>query len=367
MDPLEAIDPFLHDLVLQHFSASEILQVLSFVSPQWSRNIGQSKTCMNKVKFVYQMWRHQFYSSSDVFRCGKQSWRNFQHVVAEIGMDDDLVEFWNFIKSCSKSLKTLKVENARWNPNDDDEVLLPKLEEFAAYGVDDAALCKFLQSPNKLKNLFVVSLNSTMNPAVIECLTSCLKRNKKLEQIYLKNVNFVMIFEDILPAHVHLKSLKLMNTTANVTISSIAEQNLLNYLSLNRATLETFFFEFKSDRIAEFALNNLPALKSVGLLKLPSGDLSRNDGIKNVEIPLIDDYLSIKKFIDATPNVVNLFVGCVTNELVDYLAWNFPELRLLNFKVISLEAEEHYEELKREHPEVNQNIEIWDYENVDWD
>jgi hypothetical protein len=43
------------------------------------------------------------------------------------------------------------------------------------------------------------------------------------------------------------------------------------------------------------------------------------------------------------------------------------KLTSLNFKMIGLEVEDYYENLKSEHPEVNQGIEIWDYENVDWD
>jgi hypothetical protein len=60
-------------------------------------------------------------------------------------------------------------------------------------------------------------------------------------------------------------------------------------------------------------------------------------------------------------------VATVDNELVEYLSWNFMKLTSLNFKTISLDSEEFYEKLKREHPEVNQSIDIWDDENVDWD
>lgn len=58
-------------------------------------------------------------------------------------------------------------------------------------------------------------------------------------------------------------------------------------------------------------------------------------------------------------------VGEVVCTLVDYLAWNAKKLEQLNFKTIFLDVEEHYEQLKADHPEVNQNIEIWDYGNDD--
>lgn len=158
-----------------------------------------------------------------------------------------------------------------------------------------------------------------------------------------------------------------MNTTADNSITTKVEENLLKFLKQQKKTLETFFFDFSSDKIIELAFKGLPALTSAGLLNSQPGKFKQNPRIKNLEIPYIDDMPSILKFVDATPNLENLFVGEVSKELVDHLAWNNASLRSLNFKMIDTEAEEHYEQLKSDHSEVNQNIEIWDYENIDWD
>lgn len=180
-------------------------------------------------------------------------------------------------------------------------------------------------------------------------------------------MNFVNIFESPLEANFQLKSLKLMNTAASNLISSSVERNLLNFLSQQSPTLETFFFEFTSEKVIEFTFNNLPVLTSAGLLNVATASVQPNHRIKSLEIPFVDEIQDIKKFVDATPNLETLFVGTVNKELVDYLAWNFMKLQYLNFKLISLDAEEHYEKVKGENPEVNQSIDIWDYESVDWD
>lgn len=367
MDPFEVIDPFLHDFVLQHFEAREVLKVLSFVSIEWSQIAGRSKTCMNKVKFLYQVWRHQFYSSTEVFRCVQESWRDYQHVTVELGVNDDSKEFWKFMDSCCQSVVSLKVENIRRDSGGICSTNFPNLETFIAFGVDDTAMITFLKASKKLTHLFIFSTDATIELTLMQSLIECLQRNRKLQELYLKNVNFLRIFDNELDAPFELKSLKLMNTSTSNNISSNIEQNLLRFLKQQSATLETFFFEFLSDKIVDFTFNNMPALTSTGLLKLPTQILEKNPRIVNLEIPFIDDFTDITRLIDATPNVETLFVGEVKKELVDYLAWNFMKLQSLNFKTIELDAEEHYEQIKVDHPEVNQGIEIWDYENVDWD
>lgn len=367
MDPFQVIDPFLHDLVLQHFEAAEVLKVLSFVSVDWSHIAGKSKKCMNKVKFIYQVWRHQFYSSTEVFRSVQSTNRHYQHLTVELGVNDDSKEFWKLMDSCCKSVVSLKVENIRNETSGNLSTEFPNLETFTAFGVDASAMITFLKASQKLKQLFIFSTDATIDPSVMDIIIKCLQRNRKLQELYLKNVNFLSIFAQELNAPFELKSLKLMNTSPMDTIPRSTEENLMKFLKQQCLTLETFFFDFSSDKILEFVFNNSPALTSTGLLKLPAGVLKKNPRLINLEIPFVDDIIEITKFVDATPNVETLFVGEVTKELVDYLAWNFMKLQSLNFKMIELDAEDHYEQLKVDHPEVNQNIEIWDFENVDWD
>lgn len=367
MDPFEAIDPFLHDFVVQHFKAKEILEVVSLVSPDWSQIVGKSRICMNKVKFLYQVWRHQFNSASEVLKRVQKSVRSYQHVVVELGVNDDSRQFWKFIETCCGSLKSLKIENIRSNVDSTCVIELPNLESFTVFGIDDDVLKQILSRTTKLRTLFVVSGNSLIDLPVIQSLTNCLQRNRKLEDLYFKNVNFLDIFEEELQVDFRLKSLKLMNTTTNYAITASVEENLLKFLKQQSNVLETFFFEFSSDKITELAFNGLSALTSAGLLNSVPGDFKRNSRIKNLEIPHIDGFTDVQKFVNATPNLETLFVGEVTNDLVNHLAWNFSSLRSLNFKMIGVDVEEHYEKLIADHPEVNPSIDIWDYENVDWD
>lgn len=366
MDPFEVIDPFLHDLVLQHFAAAEVLTVLSFVNTEWSQIAGRSRKCMDKIQFVYQVWRHQFYSSTEVFQSALNSWRQYRHVIVELGVNDDSQQFWKFMNSCCNSIRTLKIENIRGDGqhlNAD----FPNLESFTAFGIDDKSLETFLRSTKKLKSLFIFWSESSMDQSAIKCLKTCFLNNRKLQDLYLKNRNFLRVFESKLKTPFRLKSLKLLKTVPDDSLSSVIEENILKFLKQQSASLETFFFEYTSKIIVEFAFNKLPALTSVGLFSYIDSNLHTNNRIGKLEIPNVETFGNIKTIIDATPNLESLFVGEATNELIDYLAWNFMKLQTLNFKAISLDGEEHYEQLKSEHQEVNQNIDIWDYENVDWD
>jgi hypothetical protein len=367
MDPFIIIDPFLHELVLQHFTGSEVLETASLVSPDWSEIVGESKTCMNKVKFLYQVWRHQFYSSTEVFQCAVDSWRRYQHVVVELGVNDDSRQFWKFLESHCGSVVSLKIENVQKHSQRDFEIKFPNLETFRAFAIDEKALITILKGTEKLKDLFVFTGEVSVDQLVIDSLISCLETNKRLEELYLKNMNFLKIFEEELSVKFRLKSLKLLNTTTDNSVASNIEIILLKFLTQQSSSLETFFFEFSSEQVSEMAFGGLPAVTSLGLLNVSTAILEKNLKIKNLEIPFTEDFPSIKKFIDASPNVEALFVANVTNELIDYLAWNFMKLTYLNFKMIGVEVEEYYEALKNEHSDVNQEIEIWDYENVDWD
>jgi hypothetical protein len=365
MNPFANINPYLHEFVLQHFSGNEIIKTVSLVSPEWCEIAGKSKVSMNKVKFLYQVWRHQFYSSTEVFQTAACSWREYQHVIVELGVNDDLRQFWRFMESCCKSVVTLRVDNVR-RFGDLEDFEFPNLETFRAFTIDEKSLTTFLKTTEKLRDLFVFSGETTLEQSLIDELIKCLERNPKLEDLYLKNAGFLRIFDDELCVKFHLKSLKLLSTSVSSSLSPNAEENLLRLLQHCGSHLETFFFEFSNSKIEETAFT-LPALSSLGLLTASSSDLVKNFKIKTLEIPFVEDFPSVKKLVDASPNVESLFVANVNNELVEYLAWNFMKLTSLNFKMISLESEEFYEKLKREHAEVNQAIDIWDYENVDWE
>ena len=180
-------------------------------------------------------------------------------------------------------------------------------------------------------------------------------------------MDFLRIFDEELVVKCRLKSLKLMSLSPSDSISACNEKNLKIFLRNQRKSLEAFSFEYESDTIGDLAFQDLQLVTSLGLLKTSSDAFERNSRITNLEIPHVQDFLSIKKFIDAAPNLESLYVGSVSKELVEYLAWNFKKLQLLNYKTIGLDVEDHYEQLKREQTEVNKEIEIWDYENLDWD
>lgn len=288
----------------------------------------------------------------------------FQHVIVELGVNDDLKGFWKFIESCSDSLISLKIENVR--RFGELNLKFPNLEILRAYSIDEKSLLTLLKSTEKLTELFISSGESSLDQIFIDNLIVCLKRNKNLVDLYLKNTHFLRIFEENLSVNFQLKSLKLLNTSARNEVSPELEKNLLHFIDEQKSRLETFFFEFSSDQIVEKAFN-LPAVASLGFLKVPSANLKKNFNIKSLEIPFDEDFASVRKIVDASPNIERLFVATVTNELIDFLSWNFMKLTSLNFKMISLDSEEYYEKLKQDHPEVNQLIDIWDYENVDWE
>jgi hypothetical protein len=294
MDPFQVIDPFLHEFVLQHFTGSEVLKVVSLVCPNWSEVAGESKTCMNKVKFLYQVWRHQFYSSTEVFQCAADSWRRYQHVVVELGVNDDSRQFWKFIESCSGSLVSLKVENVQRNSEGILDIEFPNLEIFRAFAIDETSLITLLKATEKLKDLFIFTGETSVNQFVIENIISCLEGNKKLEELYLKNVNFLKIFEEELSVKFRLKSLKLLNSSVDSSVASNVEANLLNFLKQQNSSLETFFFEFSSEQTVEKAFACLPAVTSLGLLNASTTLLEKNLKIKSLEIPLIEDFQNIK-------------------------------------------------------------------------
>lgn len=149
MNPLEVINPYLYELVFQHFSGAEIIHNVSLVSPEWCEVTGKSKTCMNKVKFLYQVWRHQFHTSTEVFRCAVKSCRMFQHVIVELGVNDDLEGFWKFMESCCHSLVSLKVENVR--RFGDLNLEFPNLEILRAYSIDEKSLKTLIKTTENLK------------------------------------------------------------------------------------------------------------------------------------------------------------------------------------------------------------------------
>lgn len=381
MDPTVAIDPYLHDLIFQHFAALELTEVVSLISPEWSRIIGSSRTCMNKVKFSYQVRRHyQIHTFSEVFQCAQKTWRDYQHVIVECQHDDDSEDFWKFIERCCSSLVTLKVENVSRSAGAQFSATFPRLKVFNADSVKDLVITSVLTSTVKLEELSILTTTSMMDPFMVQCLVKVLQRNRRLKNIYLKNVqrtlidpnervtdcSFLDIFEEPFQVDFQLKSLKLLDAPKK-PLSTEVQENILAFLASQRDSLETFSFEFHCDKVLEFGFNSLSALTSLGFTNSHIHGLKKNSKITNLEIPYIDETSVIKQFIEKTPNLKTLFAGAVSKELIEHLAWNFTNLRSLNFKWVDLDGEEFYERFKAENPDVNQEIEIWDYEIVDWD
>lgn len=381
MDPLVKIPQDLHILVFQHFSVTEILE-FSEISQEWFEKLAKSK-CLKKMKFSLKSWRflkgtrqQQTEEKTQVLR---NSIRQYQSVAIDCRFDRNLSEeFWKFLEFAAPFVRELKIRSIKL---DSPKVFpLPKLKVLKLTYISSDIRNILLTSSNSLTKLKLkmespLKWNETLSvdQGSIMAVRGCMEKNQDLEELELHgSVQYNTFFDGDFSEVVkfRLKTLKIKTGMRLALISERNEQHFLNFLETQSSSLQNFFIDVCRPNVIQQAFNQMPSVTSFHIdvmmmsdYKVRDLELNLNERIVDLKIPYVSHLEDIKAFLEVAPNLRSLFVAHLSHETMEFIAWNLMSLTELKFRYDEIDCEGFYEQLKDDHPDVNQNIEmIVDYE-----
>lgn len=381
MNPLDRVSPDIHDLVLQHFNAKEVLEY-SLISTKFNETIAGTSCCMKKIEFVLKFWKksaglkqEQIEEKISVIH---SSIRKYQSVAIDCRFDKNLsLEFWKLLEVLARFVTELKIKSIQLDSPS--SISLPRLQTLKLTYVPVAVRNVLISQTRALRKL-KLKLESPLkwskprsDQESLTCIRNCLKQNQMLQELELHGASqYHFLFDDDMSEVLsfQLLSLKVKTDTRLALISEENERNFLSFLTTQSTFLKSFFIDVCRPVVIQHIFNKMPALTNLTLdvmimneYKIRDLNLQLNENITDLKIPYINDHQDIKEFLSVVPNLKSLFVAHLSHETVEYIAWNLNKLTTLKFRYDEIDCEGFYERLRDDSPYVNQNIDmIVDYE-----
>jgi len=382
MDPFDNLPRELHEGFLQHFSAIEVFDVLSFVSKNWYKEVANSNTCMKKLKLNLRSRRTNVFSERiETLRwMSRKEGRKYQHLQLNCLLDERIsFETWNFLKSLSESVETINIRSMKLD-EELTEISLPKLEELKMMFIPREATNHLLTSSSCLKKLVLRNefslcydgIDYSPTEATVNAIKECLKRNQKLEDMEMQGrPHFISIFNQDLSEYVNFQ-LKKFVVKIEMSAEKILDEhleNFLKFLTFQAPYLKHLYIDSCGARVAKHVFNEMPELNFVRFdieLREPNKfvikdlELTPNEKIIQFELPYIAQTEDVMDFLELTPNVEEILVGHLTPRLIEFTGKNLKKLKSIVFRYDDCfgGGNEVYRNLKHTNPDINQNIKM---------
>lgn len=378
MDPLEEISEDIHFLVLQHLSVLDILEA-STVSSVWYEKLGESATCMQKVKLSLKIAKGPAISKQqqqdDMLEVMQSTSRRYQNLALDCRYDEDFSkEAWKFLKHLAPFVTELRIKSIKMDSQS--SIVLPRLKVLRLTYVRAPIRNVLLASSKSFTKLklktelpFQWGEKSKPDQESLACIRSCMENNmERLQELELVGSHqyksfFTDDFSDIV--RFRLKALKVKTDMRLVLISETNEANFIKFLATQSCCLETIFIDVCRSNVITHIFNHMPALTSIHInlvimndFRISDLNLNLNEKVVDLNIPYVVHQEDIIEFLNIAPNITSLFVAHLSYATMDHIARNQMELRSVKYRFGANGVETLYERLKTENPRVNQNIEF---------
>jgi hypothetical protein len=370
LDPFVCLHEHMHELILQHCTSSEVLNVF-LVSTVWNEIASNSKKCMQKVKFGFSQipWTNSWPQKVSEMLETK---RKYRHINGQFVYTTLAVKILKILEESPMSPIELEVridkENGYYGRCPLPETFnFPRLESLDVRRILSSALkIKLISSTTRLKQL---SIDLIMSPDLVRCLKN-LNNLRDLELYGLREFLFRQnSLEDV------KFSLRTLKFTDASKINIVTRNNLEKFLTKMGASLTTLHLEFSYAEDIEFITKNLPKLRVLKLMYVKDDwlnvNLKSNRNIKELKILELSE--NFKKLILKLKYLENLSVEKITRANFEWVVRNVKRLKKFSVAIWGIELPnsyqksaqevvmEHYNQLKDSNPLINQRIEIVKY------
>lgn len=334
-DPLHHIHEHLHELVLQHLDQADVI-ILSEVSKKWFDIIGGSRKCMKQINLGLENW-WQTETPGDMgrlIRVIQKTTRKYQNVHLNCN-DDELVSknAINLLSVLAPSLVDLRFLNSDSVQKPSEVLKFPKLERLQFINNSAEIDEILLHGSSQLKELNL----KHHYWADFQPVLHCLKNNKHLEILKLWDTGICKLFMDYEPSHFQFK-LKRFATGADGNITKTTEENFLRFLDSQDDCLEAIRFRNGLDGVSSLFINKVFTMTAMRIIHLDGiGEaeelkLTTNPKIIELRLPWnVDTVEKMTPFLRAVPNAKVLFIRKVNKDVLEFVAMQMKELKLLYF------------------------------------
>lgn len=330
LNPLTRISEDLHELIFQHLTGKDVLR-LSLVSPQWHDFTSNSKNCMKLIKLKV-VWLHNIstHSKTERFELIQKSLRKYQYFYFYCNSNAIVIEeCMNILKAHAKSVVSIVSIDMISDVKVMNNIILPNLQSLSVREI----IHKRYNAPNIVllqasKQLTSIKLDISANEHVIECL-----KNKNLTEI---DISYHMI-ENIFKNDVSgIFNFKLKTFCANTGIMNRrTEENFIKFLISQANNLKSLQLFRVNCNVMNTIISSMKALIHLQYQSLQDEvivlDLNENKNIIFMEIRSEYKFERIKRVLEATPNLKELFVERITKELVEFLAYTMKMLKIVEY------------------------------------
>jgi len=351
VDPFIALSVYVHDLIWQHFTGKEAMD-LSTVSKQWNYNIGVSSAAMIKIMLVYDA------ASKDVTPILTSQRRYYDVKLKGLSIPRKTRSCsgqLQVVEKISGSVKDLEVVESTIG---DFDLAFPKLEVLKYC---DNMLCGS-------------SIRSILNGVTAS----------KLKVLEMRNVYDIQYLKKILMKCNKLEEFKLGGLSTALWF--FASEAATFPFKLKKFTISFYFPEWTPNMLTyfeKFLQTQSSLLQCLRLLScntnLLAASLKLLTSLKELEIyyPIASDFRfpvnssvgsliclncsvdSLQSILTALPNLKSLTVAnyiIITSNMIDTIASFALNLHTVVYQKCNINVEEYYEALKIQRPEVNQQI-----------
>lgn len=388
MDPLTMFPPEITDIIFKHLTVTELLTATE-VSKTWNYVIGASSKAMQRIQLSMFWLKESMFLTDKVKVALVNSTRKYQHIDFRY-QTRHLDGMQAILGSNSRNWKSVRLERLNFNSTAhiieflkliEKTVVLELFDIYVASNVEvdniDFKILKILRLKlidgqlwidkafSKCRNLEELSVTSSYQAN--EALHIIFMQNPKLEKLTISSQTFNEIFslEMIRETLFKLKVFKAKDyyrgsMGANLVPFLEKHMPFLEELSLNNINSETLKIIFHMPKLKKLRLGNINFNDNfLSALRLPV-----NHSIEVLSYHDIDNgFSNMKSIIEATPNVKELKMYSLTQQMVTFLSMHakkleklslrtidaddvsnqelFPSLKFLNVEIISSSFEDH--------------------------
>lgn len=347
MDPIEKFPVEVAEMIFGHLSGNE-LKKCTLVATGWNELIGSSTRTMRKLKLMTD--RMEFTEDPNEFSGTTRNYRNIYisdctEVVDYMSAQQrwSSVEIYNVIFATTSELfalleiiastvEYLVMTSITIAAHDEREMNLQfkKLKSLKISYNDKSVGLELFEASPLLESLTIIECNSEWDSDVI----GFLKQHKMLKSLKLSPEWFNRIFSaKIIDFPFNLEEIVICNSRS-ATRNRSAEMNFASFLQMQAKSIKKLDF----DGWFGFCFMLLPyrlTLKEIRLSQFPSFNLlalPKNKSIESMDIAMIDgkDTTRIKILLAAVPNLTQIRMREVDDEIAEFIAANMKHLQKIN-------------------------------------
>lgn len=368
MEPLGESLVDVHELILQHFNAKDVIKY-SLVSRAWYEVIGASRFCMHKIWLNIDRPKQQLEGLSmssrkyENFRIQAGSRVELSEVLAtfrpRIALitdgDDETIDHWDYYKFMSALAPTVEqlhpgeasTRNAiRLKPID-----FPKLVELQYTVTNRSAFSIFLGSSPKLEKV-LLSFSNDLSPEEFLNPTNMIheffKKNPQIKKLWMCEIDCAFQSDITENVNLDLRTFAFGKTGPQMTAN--VRDNLVKFVKAQR-NLEWLKVLCMQDRDVFMRIWGEGQFKKLFIMDcglkgaLHSFELATNSNVDEINFYL-NPSCHILKFLRATPNLKSFKIRQLSKQILEFAVQNLPRLETIQFQSVENNVVRHYETLR---------------------